>query len=94
MCQNLATCLRVATLRLMTAAPKYRGAAADLQRGDFVAEALDNKWTHTWRWRKILGERHGYYCHVVARGKLNSVCVVFEDGYKVVTSRYAILRRK
>ena len=29
-------------------------------------------------------------CRVVARGTMNSVLVEFEDGSKVVTSRYAV----
>jgi hypothetical protein len=32
-------------------------------------------------------------CLVTARGEMNSCCVEFEDGYKMVTSRTAIRRR-
>lgn len=46
--------------------------------------------THVWYWRTRLPERKGQHCKVLARGKLNSVLVQFEDGWKVVTSRYAI----
>jgi len=46
--------------------------------------------THTWRWRKYLGERFGQPCRIICTGKLNSALVEFEDGYKVVTSRYAV----
>lgn len=37
--------------------------------------------------------RKGQPCRVIARGKLNSCCVEFEDGYKMITSRNAIRRR-
>jgi hypothetical protein len=38
--------------------------------------------------------RKGQFCRVTARGKMNRCCVEFEDGYKMVTSRNAIRRRK
>ncbi len=48
-----------------------------------------------WRWRARLGARHGQCCRIVARGAKNSVLVEFEaDGYRVVTSRYAVRRIK
>lgn len=50
--------------------------------------------THTWFWRSRLPERKGQPCKVLARGKMNSILVEFEDGYKVVTSRYAVRRAK
>jgi hypothetical protein len=46
-----------------------------------------------WHWRSKLGGRKGQPCRVVARGALGSVLVEFEDGYRVVTSRYAVRRR-
>ena len=39
-------------------------------------------------------ERKGQKCRVLVRGKMNSILVEFEDGEKVVTSRYAVRRRK
>ena len=48
--------------------------------------------THIWRWKVKLGERFGQRCHVICRGKLNSALVEFEDGFKVVTSKYAVRR--
>lgn len=48
--------------------------------------------THTWRWRNILGTRFGQRCRVLCRGKLNSALIEFDDGYTVVTSRYAVRR--
>jgi len=46
--------------------------------------------THRWNWRKWLPERHGQLCRVLATGRMNSALVEFEDGTKVVTSRYAV----
>lgn len=46
--------------------------------------------THTWRWKSILGDRFGQPCRVVCRGRLNSILVEFADGFRVVTSRYAV----
>jgi len=48
--------------------------------------------THRWRWKKWLPDRFGQLCRVLAVGKLNSALVEFEDGYKVITSRYEVRR--
>lgn len=48
--------------------------------------------THIFFWRKWLPERKGQRCRVLARGKKNSILVEFEDGYRVITSRYAVRR--
>lgn len=48
--------------------------------------------THSWYWKKFLPERHGQLCRVVATGRLNSACVEFADGVRVITSRYAVRR--
>jgi len=45
---------------------------------------------HVWFWRSRLPERKGERCRVVARGAKNNVLVEFEDGFKVVTCRYAV----
>lgn len=45
---------------------------------------------HVWFWRTRLPERKGQPCRVRVRGKMNSILVEFQDGYKVVTSRYAV----
>ncbi len=37
-------------------------------------------------------DRKGEACRIVARGAKNSVCVEFEDGFRVVASRYAVRR--
>lgn len=47
-----------------------------------------------WFWKKWLGDRRGQPCRIIARGKLNSALVEFTDGFKVVTSRYAVRRIK
>lgn len=45
-----------------------------------------------WFWRSKLPERKGQSCIVLARGKMNSILVEFADGYRVITSRYAVRR--
>ncbi|HZP33944.1 MAG TPA: hypothetical protein VFB23_11350 [Candidatus Acidoferrales bacterium] len=50
-----------------------------------------------WRWRPGPMrpiDRKGQRCRVVASGKMNSVCVEFEDGFRVITSRYAVRKAK
>ena len=39
-------------------------------------------------------ERKGQRCRVLVRGAKNSVLVEFEDGFTVVTSRYAVRRAR
>lgn len=49
--------------------------------------------THYWHWRSRLPERKDQPCRVLARSKrMNSILVEFGDGYRVVTSRYAVRR--
>jgi len=48
---------------------------------------------HVWFWKIKLPERRGGLCRIVARGKMNSILVEFPDGYKVITSRYAVRRK-
>jgi hypothetical protein len=52
------------------------------------ADAFD----HVWNWTRRLPERFGTRCRVLARGTLNNVLVEFEDGLKVVASRYAAIK--
>ena len=47
---------------------------------------------YIWFWKKKLPQYKGKRCKVLARGKMNSILVEFEDGYRVVTSRYAVRR--
>jgi len=49
---------------------------------------------YIWFWRKRLPERKNYPCRVLVRGGMNSILVEFEDGFKVVTSRWAVRRRE
>ncbi|VVT15472.1 hypothetical protein [Hoeflea sp. EC-HK425] len=47
---------------------------------------------YIYRWNRQ--GRKGQVCTVTARGKMNSICVRFEDGYTMVTSGNAIRRVK
>ncbi len=47
---------------------------------------------YVWFWRAYLGDRRGHRCRVLARGKMNSILVEFEDGFRAITSRYAVRR--
>jgi hypothetical protein len=47
---------------------------------------------YVWRVKTRLPERYMALCKVIVRGKLNSCLVVFEDGYKVVTSRNYVMK--
>jgi len=49
-----------------------------------------NEFNHYWYWKSKLPERNGQKCKVIKRGKKNSILIEFEDGYKVVTSRFAV----
>lgn len=56
---------------------------------------MDNFFDHEWWWkanamREV--DRKGQICRVVARGARNSVLVEFPDGFRVITSRYAVRR--
>ena len=47
---------------------------------------------YAWDWRRWLPERKGQRCRVVARGAMGGILVEFEDGFRVVTSRWAVRR--
>lgn len=47
---------------------------------------------YTYRWNRQ--GRKGQPCAIPIRGTMNSCLVVFADGYAMVTSRNAIMRRK
>ena len=49
---------------------------------------------HVWFWRVRLPERKDEPCRVVARGRKNSVLIEFADGLRVITSRYAVRKRR
>ena len=52
------------------------------------------KMTHVWYWKKKLPERKGQPCRVLARGKKNIVLIEFADGFKVITSRFAVRKKR
>jgi hypothetical protein len=43
-----------------------------------------------WFWRARLPERHGQRLRVIARGRLNSCLIEFQDGARFITSRNAL----
>jgi len=50
---------------------------------------------YEWFWKCRLPDRKGQHCRVLIRAKkMNSIMVEFEDGYQVITSRYAVRKRK
>ena len=56
-----------------------------------AAKHVAENYDHVWYWRSRLSDRKGSPCRVVARSRrLGSVLVEFEDGVRVVTSRYAV----
>lgn len=48
--------------------------------------------TYIYYWNRM--GRKGQRCKVLARGKMNSCLVEFEDGYLAVTSRNALRKLK
>ncbi len=54
-----------------------------------------NEYPYYWRVKTRLPERRGTPCKVLARGKMNSALIEFEDdGYRVVASRNYLRVRK
>ncbi len=50
---------------------------------------------YVWFWRRLLPERKGQECRILARGKrMNSILIEFDDGLKVITSRWAVREKK
>ena len=50
---------------------------------------------YVWRWKKILPDKYGKTCRILARGmRMNSALIEFEDGKKYVTIRWAIKKVK
>lgn len=43
---------------------------------------------YVYRWNRC--GRKGHLCKVTARGTMNSACVEFEDGFRMITSRNAL----
>tara|TARA_R110000787_G_scaffold31143_9_gene82855 strand:- start:366 stop:539 length:174 start_codon:yes stop_codon:yes gene_type:complete len=53
-----------------------------------TAVTTDRRYIYRWNRQG----RKGQVCTVTARGRMNSICVKFEDGYTMVTSGNAIRR--
>lgn len=51
-----------------------------------------SNWPYVYFWHRQ--GRKGQPCRVTARGKMNSCCVQFPDGYRMITSRNAIRKAK
>ncbi len=49
-------------------------------------------WGSYWRVRTRLPARFGQPCRVLLRGRMNTVLVEFDDGYRVTTSRWYVRR--
>jgi hypothetical protein len=49
---------------------------------------------YIWRVRSRLPERYLTSCRVLARGKMNTCLVEFEDGYRATTSRNYLIREE
>ena len=59
------------------------------------SEEMSDEYPLVWYWRTRLPERKGQHCRVLVRAKsMNSILVEFPDGHTVVTSRFAVRRRK
>ncbi len=43
-------------------------------------------------WKRM--DRKGQFCRVICRGTMNSCLLEFEDGFRAVTSRNALRKRK
>ena len=53
----------------------------------------DYPYVYSWGNNEKRAGLRGRTCRVVARGRMNSVLVEFEDGRREVVSRYALRRR-
>jgi len=47
---------------------------------------------YIWRVKARLPERYMTPCRILARGKMNTCLVEFEDGYRVTTSRNYLMK--
>jgi hypothetical protein len=45
---------------------------------------------YRWFWKAKLPDRRGQIFRVLARGKMNSCLIEFDDGWRVITSRNAL----
>ena len=72
--------------------PHASDGAGDDRDGMGDAMTCWAQFDHVWFWRSRLPERKGERCRVLARGRMNSILVEFTDGYRTITSRYAVRR--
>jgi len=54
------------------------------------SEAKSKNLSYVWYWKKRLPHFKDKPCRVLASGRMNSILVEFENGYRVVTSRFAV----
>jgi polyphosphate kinase 2 (PPK2 family) len=61
-----------------------------------ASPSSDDRLTYPYFWRvhTRLPERFGQACRVLVRSKMNSCLVEFIDGFRVITSRNYIRKRK
>jgi hypothetical protein len=62
----------------------------EAEGGTRVAMSEVEEFPYLYLWHRQ--DRKDQPCKVLARGKMNSSCVQFEDGYKMITSRHALRR--
>lgn len=60
---------------------------------EIVAASNVAAFPYTWYWRRRHAERKGQPCRVVCRGTMNSILVEFPDGFRTITSRWAVRKR-
>ena len=72
--------------------PLPGGVAPRRAAADRVPHMSKDTTLYRWHWRARLPERRGQLFRVLARGRLNSCLIEFEDGWCVITSRNALRR--
>lgn len=55
---------------------------------------MTDPYPYVWFWRSKMPDRKGQPCRVLVRGKMNTILVEFEDGFKTTTSRFAVRLRE
>lgn len=59
-----------------------------------MADMTDFPYVWNWRQKPVGRDRKGQPCRVLVRGALNSALVEWDDGYKAITSRNGLRRRR
>ena len=83
MCAVIA--VRIAELLPTSTAKRARAAGAG-RMSSASGQQIDTR--YVFRWNRF--GRKGHLCKVIARGKMNSCMLEFDDGWRVVTSRNAL----